>query len=77
MIKGPGMDNNQDYNLDIQDFSGRNFDNDVLDTIVETAHTEPPDVEMAADMTVGSDDILDEDHWASDSFDELKVDQEY
>lgn len=77
MITEPSMDNNQDYTLDIEDFSGRNFDSDVLDTIVESSHTETQTTEMSIGSESGNDDILDEDHWASDSFDELKVDQEY
>ena len=67
------FDNDQDFSLDIEDYSGRNFDADVLDTIVETSHNEP----TSPEMSVATDDILDEDHWASDSFEELKVDQEY
>ncbi len=65
-----------DFTLDIEDYSGRNFDTDVLDTIVEASHTETP---SRADVStdVSSDDILDEDHWASDSFEELHVDREY
>ncbi len=68
-------DQDQDFavDLDIEDYSGRNFDADVLDTIVETSHSESD----PADMVVSSDDILDEEHWAGDSFEELKVDQEY
>lgn len=66
-------DNNQDFTLDIEDYSGRNFDADVLDTIVETSHSEP----SGAEMSVTTEDILDEEHWAADSFDELKVDLEY
>jgi hypothetical protein len=67
------LDDNQDFTLDIEDYSGRNFDTDVLDTIVETSHSESP----ATEKSVNSDDILDEEHWATDSFEELKVDQEY
>ncbi len=67
------LDDNQDFTLDIEDYSGRNFDTAVLDTIVETSHSDS----SATDRTVGSDDIMDEEHWATDSFDELKVDQEY
>ncbi len=73
MITEPQLNDNQDFSLDIEDYSGSNFDTDVLDTIVETSHNEP----TTPEMTVGVDDILDEDHWASDSFDELRVDQEY
>jgi hypothetical protein len=61
----------QDYALDIEDYSGRNFDVDVLDTIVETSHHEPPTVSS------NDDGILDEEHWAKDSFDELEIDQEF
>ena len=69
----PGTDNDLDFTLDIEDYSGRNFDADVLDTIVETSHSDLAESEIS----VTTDDILDEEHWATDSFDELKVDQEY
>lgn len=62
-----------DITLDIQDYSGRNFDSDVLDTIVERSHSEA----AAPETANNSDDILDEDHWTTDLFDELKVDQEF
>ena len=68
-----GQDFALDIALDIEDYSGRNFDTDVLDTIVESSHFESARSETA----VNSDDILDEEHWTTDSFDELKVDQEY
>lgn len=59
-----------DSTLDIQDYSGRNFDADVLDTIVESSHHE-------MDQQVQSDDILDEDHWTDDSLAEMKVEEEF
>ena len=68
-----GTDDNQDFTLDIEDYSGRNFDADVLDTIVETSHAD-----SSSEPSINSDDsILDEEHWATDSFEELKVDQEF
>lgn len=69
----PSMNDNQDFTLDIEDYSGRNFDADVLDTIVETSHSDS----TSPEMSVVTEDIMDEEHWASDSFDELKVDQEF
>lgn len=61
----------QDYTLDIQDYSGRNFDTDVLDTIVENSHHEPSPVAPS------DDGILDEEHWANDSFETLAIDREF
>lgn len=73
MIDTTTFDNNQDFSLDIEDYSGRNFDSDVLDTIVESSHSEP----SAPELQVTVEDILDEEHWATDSFEDLKVDQEF
>lgn len=63
---------NRDLALDIEDYSGLNFDADVLDTIVESSHSGSETSEAS-----NSDDILEEEHWATDSFEELKVDQEF
>lgn len=62
----------RDLDLNIEDYSGRNFDSDVLDTIVENSHEDHGET-----PGYSSDDILDEDHWANDSFDELKVEEEF
>ena len=65
-------ENYHDLTLDIEDYSGRNFDTDVLDTIVETSHADTAPTEPS------SDDILDEDHWAADSFvEDVRVEEEY
>lgn len=64
---------NRDFALNIEDYSGRNFDSAVVDTIVESSHTET----VMSQAPTDSDDILDEEHWAIDSFDELKVDREF
>lgn len=63
----------QDFALDIEDYSGRNFDTDVLDTIVESSHSDLP----IANEKDPSDEILDEDHWTSDSFEPLEIEKEY
>lgn len=60
----------QDFTVNIEDYSGRNFDTDVLDTIVENSHHEPT-------APAANDEILDEEHWAKDSFDQLEIDQEF